>query len=65
MKLEFVKEALGKQHHLLVGEGYCRFRIALEKTLYFHPWQVSLTEFKLNKSECRNDLRSRWGGQTV
>lgn len=29
MKLAFVKEALGKQHHLLVGEGYCRFRIVL------------------------------------
>lgn len=29
MELEFVKEALGKQHHLLVGEGYCCFRIAL------------------------------------
>lgn len=27
MKLEFVKEALGEQHHLLVGEGYCCFRI--------------------------------------
>lgn len=64
MELEFVKESstICWWEKATAALGWCS---ALEKTLYFHPWQVSLTEFKLNKSERRNDLRSRWGGQTV